>query len=82
LGLGSGVSPKRTGYMMVSLVGRMAIGSLSSPSPDLVTHATSAAKPWSGLGIRVGSGSGFGFRVRVQGSGSGFGLRARVKVEG
>ena len=37
------------GYMIVSDVGRMAIGSLSSPSPDLVTHATSGAKPstWS-----------------------------------
>ena len=35
--------------MIVSDVGRMAIGCSSSPSPDLVTHATSGANPstWS-----------------------------------
>lgn len=33
------------GYMMVSLVGLMAIGSARSLWPDLVTQATSAAKP-------------------------------------
>mmetsp|Transcript_7164 Transcript_7164/g.25558 ORF Transcript_7164/g.25558 Transcript_7164/m.25558 type:complete len:247 (-) Transcript_7164:298-1038(-) len=37
------------GYMMVSDVGRMAMGSASSDCPLRVTHATSAAKPsrWS-----------------------------------
>ena len=33
------------GYMIVSDVGRIAIGCSSSPSPDRVTHATSGAKP-------------------------------------
>mmetsp|Transcript_10588 Transcript_10588/g.23158 ORF Transcript_10588/g.23158 Transcript_10588/m.23158 type:complete len:236 (-) Transcript_10588:917-1624(-) len=39
----------KKGYMMVSEVGRMAIGSASSVVPDLVTHATSGANPsrWS-----------------------------------
>ena len=32
------------GYMTVSLVGRMAMGSLSSVSPDRVTQATSGEK--------------------------------------
>ena len=34
----------KAGYMMVSLVGRMAMGSANSVSPDLVTHATSGEK--------------------------------------
>ena len=35
----------RTGYMMVSEVGRIAMGSCRSEEPDLVTHATSALNP-------------------------------------
>jgi len=31
--------------MMVSLVGLIAMGSYKSDEPDLVTHATSGAKP-------------------------------------
>jgi hypothetical protein len=40
---------EKAGYMMVSEVRIMAIGRASSPSPDLVTHATSGTKPstWS-----------------------------------
>ena len=39
------IHPWKAGYMIVSDVGRIAIGCSISPSPDLVTHATSGAKP-------------------------------------
>ena len=43
------IQPAKAGYIIVSLVGRMAMGWSRLPSPDLVTHATSGAKPstWS-----------------------------------